>query len=198
MGRIALALVIVAAVVAAGCGGSKAEPADVATVTATATAGPPRPTPAFTVVIGGISSGSSDVTSRDGLAPACTAANLVMTANGPVGATAMMTLGTSFRNTGSGACRLAGISLRFEDASGVFARAAADPRHDLEIAPGREAYVSLVWTWRSGAEGPCLRRDPPAAFAVATIGREELRAPIEIALAPCEGRMGILASGLAE
>ena len=31
MGRIALALVIVAAVVAAGCGGSKAEPADVAT-----------------------------------------------------------------------------------------------------------------------------------------------------------------------
>lgn len=198
MGRIALALVIVAAVVAAGCGGSKAEPADVATVTATATAGPPRPTPAFTVVIGGISSGSSDVTSRDGLAPACTAANLVMTANGPVGATAMMTLGTSFRNTGSGACRLAGISLRFEDASGVFARAAADPRHDLEIPPGREAYVSLVWTWRSGAEGPCLRRDPPAAFAVATIGREELRAPIEIALAPCEGRMGILASGLAE
>lgn len=198
MGRIALALVIVAAVVAEGCGGSKAEPADVATVTATATAGPPRPTPAFTVVIGGISSGSSDVTSRDGLAPACTAANLVMTANGPVGATAMMTLGTSFRNTGSGACRLAGVSLRFEDASGVFARAAADPRHDLEIAPGRVAYVSLVWTWRSGAEGPCLRRDPPAAFAVATIGREELQAPIEIALAPCEGRMGILASGLAE
>ncbi|HMS58721.1 MAG TPA: hypothetical protein PKA49_07680 [Tepidiformaceae bacterium] len=191
MGRIALALVIVAAVVAAGCGGSKAEPADVATVTATATAGPPRPTPAFTVVIGGISSGSSDVTSRDGLAPACTAANLAMTANGPVGATAMMTLGTSFRNRGSGACRLAGVSLRFEDASGVFARAAA-------IAPGREAYVSLVWTWRSGAEGPCLRRDPPAAFAVATIGREELRAPIAIALAPCEGRMAILASGLAE
>ena len=94
------------------------------------------------------------------------------------------------------AVRVAQVSKTFRTGRGAQVHALEDI--DLEIAPGREAYVSLVWTWRSGAEGPCLRRDPPAAIAVATIGREELQAPIEIALAPCEGRMGILASGLAE
>ncbi|MCC6386034.1 MAG: hypothetical protein IT302_01485 [Dehalococcoidia bacterium] len=177
----------------AACGGQ----AQRAAPTATPAAQPARPTPAFTVVLPGISSGSSDITGRGGLPPACAAGALELSAGSPVGATAMMTLSLTIRNTAA-ACTLRPLAIRFDGDTGTFA--ASDwPRPALSIPADGRAYITLVWSWKANAEGPCARREPPAAEAVIALpiaAGADLRAPITIALAPCDATLSILDSGL--
>ncbi|MFN8507304.1 MAG: DUF4232 domain-containing protein [Dehalococcoidia bacterium] len=190
-----MSIALAAAVLVAACGGEPHRAAP----TATPTAHPARPTPAFTVVLPGISNGSGDITGRGGLPAACTANALELAAGPPVGATAMMTLSLTIRNTAAAACTLRPLAIRFDDGTSTFA--ATDwPRPALTIPAGGRAYVTLVWSWKANAEGPCARREPAAAEAIIALpiaATADLRTPITIPLAPCDGTMTVLDSGLA-